>query len=668
MSEMSKKAGPDSAADSSPIVAASSGARPLWRQPLVLASGAAALLAVCGIGLMIDSAEKLDGRLDAESSQARVTTALEKTAPPPSAPMTPPKPASESQPAARAEAKPSAPVNPSGSENSSASSKPRDAAAEKNDWLRCDVNGEPCEVTLADGTVLKLDTYGATYEGYDFRPPVDVSVAAETVVDYAKMDRHVELYAIQIDAADRKMYWIEMHGDKWQKLTSANLNGEDVKIIVSIDFQSPMGLALDTVNRKIYWTTNAPFPAFGKPASSTRAIWRANFDGSDPEPIFGGLNMARAVAVDPASEGIFYFDESRLIRGALDGTGEKLILDQVARGLHYPAWWTAIDPARHKLYWAGDGMAIATVNFDGSGFAVPVDFHGHVSGIALDLRNGKMYWTERAYQEIWRANLDGSQREAIAIRLRLPRGIDLDADGNAYWTDYKPSGSSNIGRIQRIKLPPVLEPTVKPAPPLINAISPRSQRPGREVTLLGARFMGATQVQFIGEDGKRSDAKFRVKSDTEISVVVPETDSHGRRAAIVVQTPGGVTVTLPRDSEIEQPRGAPTSRQPGFDRFRDAGKLAFVVAPGAWLSGVENSLVYCPKKAMANAGTRGGAVLFLKDDAVALVNDAERTVIYHEPFAQVRRRAKAAADATFVAVPAIRPSFVESLFQIQAAE
>lgn len=524
-------------------------------------------------------------------------------------------------------------------------------------WLRVDEHGEPCEATLADGSVLKLDTYGKEYQGYDFRPPVDVSVEAETVVDYAKRKpSNVELYAIQIDAADRKMYWIEMHGDYWQKLSCANLNGEDVKIIVNIDYQGPMGLALDTVNRKIYWTSRASLPAPGWPVSAKNAIWRANFDGSDPEPVFDGLGMPRAVAVDPASKSIFYFDDFRLIRGGLDGKDEKPLLDQVAKGIHYPPWWTAIDPVRNKLYWAGDDTTIASINFNGSGIGTPIIGLGHISGIALDLRNQKIYWTERSYQEIWRANLDGSQVEVIATGLLCPRGIDIDGDGFAYWTDYTPSSAGPMGKINRIKLAPVLQARVTPAPPLVNAIVPWRQNAGGEIILRGAGFTGTTQVQFV-TNGKPSNAVFTVQSDTEIKVVVPGTSQVGSHVPIIVQATGGITVTLPRDITTVHPRGVL------YDRFHDAGKFAFFVEPGAWLEKVENAVVYCPKNASVNTSLRGAAVMFVKDGATCLVNDAKEVVIYHEPFAEVRRRAKAAPDALFVPVRAIRPSFVESLFE-----
>jgi hypothetical protein len=531
----------------------------------------------------------------------------------------------------------------------------------QNHWLNCNAAGEPYEATLSDGTVLKIDTYGDAFEAYDSRPPIDVGREAETVVDYEKLKRSgMTFFAIQLDVPRRTMYWIEIAPASGQKLSSAGLDGEDLRTVVDIPFQNPVGLALDAENRKIYWTSNSLAPAFGKSADAQRAVWRANFDGSAPEAIFGGLESGHAVAV--ADRDIFYFDDSRLVRGARDGSGEKVLFAHAAGGRIYPGSWTAFDSDRGVLYWAGDGTDIAAIQQDGSQFRLVVELglgFGHISGVALDAESQKLYWTERSYQEIWRANLDGSQPELIAVGLDFPRGIDVDSEhGYAYWTDWR---HGTIGLIRRLKLPPVLTPRLQTAPPLISAITPLSQRPGLEITVRGANFANANRVRLIDDDGSCREATFLAKSDRELVVTVPAGGKAGMHAAILVQTPGGVAVTLPRTATVEHAESA-------FDRFRDAGKSPFVIAPGAYLDRIEHSVAYCPATSRATAGDRGGAVFFLKNGAISVIREAPGVVVYHEPFARIQRRAKASPDATFVAVPAIRPSFVSECFRYQAGE
>jgi hypothetical protein len=73
--------------------------------------------------------------------------------------------------------------------------------------------------------------------------------------------------------------------------------------------------------------------------------------------------------------------------------------------------------------------------------------------IKLDLVNNKMYWLALGLSisppssTIKRANLDGSNEEDLITGLAFPHDIALDvADGKMYWTDFSPS------KIQRADL------------------------------------------------------------------------------------------------------------------------------------------------------------------------------------------------------------------------
>ncbi|MCG9134422.1 leucine-rich repeat domain-containing protein [Candidatus Poribacteria bacterium] len=56
--------------------------------------------------------------------------------------------------------------------------------------------------------------------------------------------------------------------------------------------------------------------------------------------------------------------------------------------------------------------------------------------IALDLVNGKMYWTNNRHYYIQRANLDGSDAQKLSINTGNLTGIALDiAEGKIYWTN-----------------------------------------------------------------------------------------------------------------------------------------------------------------------------------------------------------------------------------------
>ena len=69
--------------------------------------------------------------------------------------------------------------------------------------------------------------------------------------------------------------------------------------------------------------------------------------------------------------------------------------------------------------------------------------------LALDVTDGRIYWTDWGMGRIMRANaaLDGTGIEALVTGLRQPTGLALDvAGGRMYWID------SGRGRIQRSSL------------------------------------------------------------------------------------------------------------------------------------------------------------------------------------------------------------------------
>ena len=98
-------------------------------------------------------------------------------------------------------------------------------------------------------------------------------------------------------------------------------------------------------------------------------------------------------------------------------------------------------PDKMRMYWtnAGSRDKIQRANIDGSnvedlvtrGLRDPLD-------VALDLAEGKMYWTDHGTDRIQRANLDGSDVEdLVTTGLSYAVGLALDvAAGKMYWTDW----------------------------------------------------------------------------------------------------------------------------------------------------------------------------------------------------------------------------------------
>jgi hypothetical protein len=124
---------------------------------------------------------------------------------------------------------------------------------------------------------------------------------------------------------------------------------------------SVAALEVDLFQRKIYWSDVS--------TTMDRQIRRANLDGSQAENVIGTGSFApESLVVDGQRQKLYYY-----------GTGSIAEIDLVTR------------------------TQKTLIN------APSVD----VSGVTLDVRAGKIYWSERAAGRVQRANLDGSGTESV---------------------------------------------------------------------------------------------------------------------------------------------------------------------------------------------------------------------------------------------------------------
>jgi DNA-binding beta-propeller fold protein YncE len=196
------------------------------------------------------------------------------------------------------------------------------------------------------------------------------------------------------------------------RVLSANPDGSDLKTIVTEGRRLPDGLVVDVAAGQIYWTN------MGNPNANDGSIERADLDG-------------RSLANIVPQGGTF--------------TPKQLQLDK----------------ANGKIYWSDrEGMRVMRVNMDGSDIETLVETgHGEADradarnwcvGIALDVKGGKIYWTQKGPDNagqgrIFRANLEIPKGQTPANRKDiellfdgLPEPIDLDLDLTnrvMYWTD-----------------------------------------------------------------------------------------------------------------------------------------------------------------------------------------------------------------------------------------
>lgn len=206
-----------------------------------------------------------------------------------------------------------------------------------------------------------------------------------------------------------------------------NLDTRDVRIVIDNMNSHPDGIALDKAAGRIYWT-----------------------------------NMGEVKEQDSLE---FFQADGSLESCLFDGSARKKIL---GNGLFVTGKQLLHDAETQSLYWCDrEGMRVFRADQDGNNIQVLVqrglfprdsrDYTRHCVGIALDKKNGMIYWTEKGPSKggqgkILRAaltlpdNQSAENRQDIDVVMdNLPEPIDLELDDKnniMYWTDR---GDSKIG-------------------------------------------------------------------------------------------------------------------------------------------------------------------------------------------------------------------------------
>ena len=233
---------------------------------------------------------------------------------------------------------------------------------------------------------------------------------------------------IALDVAGRKIYWI----DADRKVKRAGLDGSNVENLVSEELVSPLSIALDIAGRKMYWM------------DGRTGIQRADLDGSNVENLVSSaeIYLPRGIALDVAGGKMYWTDwgTNKIQRADLDGSNvENLVSEGIVapRGI-------ALDVAGGKMYWTDGGTGIHRADLDGSnvenlvseGIEPPRGI-----GIALDVGEGRIYWTAWIPSAIRQSDLDGSNVENLLTTVDRPLFIALDAvRGKMYWAVYAQVG------------------------------------------------------------------------------------------------------------------------------------------------------------------------------------------------------------------------------------
>jgi hypothetical protein len=203
---------------------------------------------------------------------------------------------------------------------------------------------------------------------------------------------------LALDVAAGRMYFTDTFASV---IVSANLNGSDAQTIVDDFGEEPLGVAIDSANRKLYWTDR-------------QGVKRSNLYGGELELLT--TSAARGyIALDVPAQRMYWADRptGRIKTAAMaPGAIVTILVDHQAA-----PFGMAVDPAGGKLYWLELNKTdkIVRSNLDGSGVERLLERPGagFDGGFAIDPAAGKLYWSETEARRIGTSNLDGSAAQVL---------------------------------------------------------------------------------------------------------------------------------------------------------------------------------------------------------------------------------------------------------------
>lgn len=268
----------------------------------------------------------------------------------------------------------------------------------------------------APGTLIFADIFVPNFESGSIREIQSDATGLDTLVETGG-----GLRALDVDPVGGKIYWTDTNEFAIRR---SNLDGSEVEDLITRGLIFPSAIALDVPRGKMYW---------GEQSEKSGAIWRANLDGSNPELV---VNTAfhRGLAVDSVNGKIYWstsitFSYGELWRANLDGSGAEGIVSS-QQAFFKPAA-VAVDPAAGKVYWTDYTIdVVRRANVDGSGmetiYAVGGNFNPR--GITVDHDGGKIYWGQDvdltgSAGKIMQAELNGQSPSALKTGLGLVNSI-----------------------------------------------------------------------------------------------------------------------------------------------------------------------------------------------------------------------------------------------------
>ena len=211
------------------------------------------------------------------------------------------------------------------------------------------------------------------------------------------------------DAINDKIYFSDFDTTDFGNIWRMNSDASELEVIVE-NIQDPQAIAIDGAGSKMYWGDNAG------------NVSRANLDGSNAE--IGIINVSGAsftgVTLDLKNGKLYAYDVNLedMYVANLDGSNSSKVIEEIY------GYAVAVDMVNDKIYFE-DRRVLKRANLDGSNIETIAETSTRIYGIEIDNEDNKLYWGGRDSREIYRSDLDGSNREILKTGLGSVRGMSL---------------------------------------------------------------------------------------------------------------------------------------------------------------------------------------------------------------------------------------------------
>jgi len=236
------------------------------------------------------------------------------------------------------------------------------------------------------------------------------------------------------------VFWTDRGASQLKRM---NFDGTGLQVIaLSGAVTSPglniRGIAVDVPHNRIFWADNG-----------LDQLLRANLDGSGSVVLYtvpGGNSFPADVRLDLESGLFFWCDQlrNRIQSSTFDGLN---VTDVITNAASTGPYFMDLDRAAGKIYWGDfDAGSIFRADLDGSNRETLLTGNNRTRGVCVDPGGGMLYWINRDDKKVHRCPLSAFTNGTIGLTnpvvqtlytgLDTPHGLVLDLPARKlYWAD-----------------------------------------------------------------------------------------------------------------------------------------------------------------------------------------------------------------------------------------